>query len=476
MELTSLAKGLLYFSLYPLLKLKPEFFFKFILLGADYEKYVDDDAVLKSMSGIFLVLASVISIPYIYAGIFGHRVYVDISIMQRVTVVFLSVLLTSYVIKQNPFETGNFQYTVFFVDVFPALVQGIGSPDGFAGMKKRLNDMFRSTPSNKPLRLEAYLGMVFGFMSCIYASVVSDMYLSLTVAMIVTILPYFFMWFAAHEESVSKEFVAFYRLAINGTLLYLVFGINFYGGLHTVLLLQATSLTIGAFSSTAAAAFLGLSSIYVYKIECDYVLTAENGPFFWLVGWGIMTSLLSHGWLALFYQGYNEDQQNRIMRTHWQDNILGLFNIVVGGALNRAEYLTTGLGPNVIYLLPPVSLWFSLETKLLTHLWVGTPFHPSWWMYGSTKKGQVPRYADSDWINVTFSIGTVLITVVLTMYAWVAINVATGFTSHRFDSENTWKFAGTLFLLLERILYSLSVLIVPQPDYSSCTWYFLYFA
>lgn len=139
MELTSLANGLLYLSLYPLLKMKPEFVFKFILLGADYEKYGDNDDVLKSMSSVFIILASVISIPYVYSGIFGHRVYVDISIMQRVTVVFLSVLLTSYVIKQDPFEYNNFQYSMFAIaDVFPALISGIRSPGGFAGMKSKL--------------------------------------------------------------------------------------------------------------------------------------------------------------------------------------------------------------------------------------------------------------------------------------------------------------------------------------------------
>mmetsp|Transcript_1991 Transcript_1991/g.2900 ORF Transcript_1991/g.2900 Transcript_1991/m.2900 type:complete len:565 (-) Transcript_1991:138-1832(-) len=438
----SVVNGLVYLSLFPLLRFKPEFVFKFILLGADYEKYGGIEAVMKSMSGVFLALMAVISIPYIYAGIFDHKIYVDISIMQRMTVVFLSVLISAFVIYQDPFEHNNFLYTMFFVaDVFPALISGEVSPGGFAAIKKNINDMFRSTASNKDLRLETYLGMVFGFISCIYASVASDVNLALVVTMITTILPYFFMWFAAHTPSVSKNFLLFYRLAINYVLLYLVFGMDFYGGLNVVLLLQATSLIIGAFSSKTAAAFLGLSSLYVYKIECDYVLTTENGPFFWLVGWGITTSLLSYGWLALFFKGYDELQQNRIKGTHWQDNILGLFNIVVGGGLNRAGYLSTGLGVNVIYLLPPVTLWFSLETKLLTHLWVGTPFHPSWWMYGSTKPGQVSRYADNDWLNVTFSIGTILITVVLTSYAWVAMNVAVGFDAYRFESENTWKFA-----------------------------------
>ena len=140
---------------------------------------------------------------------------------------------------------------------------------------------------------------------------------------------------------------------------------------------------------------------------------------------------------------YDEKQQKRIQGTHWQDNILAIFVIVVGGALDKANYLRSDtLGGPVVYLLPVVTLWFSLETKLLTHLWVGTPFHPSWWMYGSTKDDQVPRYSKNDWINVTFSIGTILITAVLTSYAWFATNKAVGFDAMGFTSSNTWKFAG----------------------------------
>ncbi len=145
----------------------------------------------------------------------------------------------------------------------------------------------------------------------------------------------------------------------------------------------------------------------------------------------------------LFNDTYNHKQKDRIQGTHWQDNILAVFVIVVGGALEKADYLKSDtLGGPVVYLLPFVTLWFSLETKLLTHLWLGTPFHPSWWMYGSTKDIQVPRYANNDWINVTFSIGTILITAVLTSYAWFAINKAVGFDAAGFRSTNTWKFAG----------------------------------
>jgi len=372
--------------------------------------------------------------------------------VQRLTVVFASVVLTGLVLKQDVLESGNFSYSMFMVgDVLPAFVEALTAPGGYEGIKKRITEMFHSTPVSpyhKALRLEAYLGMVFGFMACIYASIVSTIELSLVITMIVSILSYFSLWFVAHTPSIGEHFTLFYRLTVCAALLYMEFGLDF-GKLNTIFFLLTVNLMVGALSCQAAAVVIGLSSLYVYKLECDYVLSTETGSLWWLVGWGIMTSVLSYSWRFLLTSEYTEEQHKRIKGTYWQDNILGVFNIVVGGGLYRADYLTVGMGVAVVYLLPPVTLWFSLETKLLTHLWVGTPFHPSWWMYGSTREGQVPRYAKSDWVNLTFSIATALITIILTSYAWVTVQFATGWTAYRFESENTWKFAvahGMLFI------------------------------
>ena len=135
MEIVTLLNGVVYFMLFPFLKLAPELFFKTVLLGADYEKYGNDETVINSMSGVFIALACVISIAYIYTGFYGYRLYVSISVMQRLTVVFLSVLITSFVIDQAPFDHDNFQYTMFFLaDVFPALITGELSPGGLASI------------------------------------------------------------------------------------------------------------------------------------------------------------------------------------------------------------------------------------------------------------------------------------------------------------------------------------------------------
>lgn len=471
-ESVQLFSGITYASLYFLLHYATEFLMTYVFLHADIET-ATEPSNMKSMSGVFLILLVVIAPSYITAALNpDYTAYIDISILQRFTVVFAAILVSNLVVKpsQDVFPYGNFGYTMFLVaDVVPGILQGYFAPGGYSGIKSRITTMFKSTPATadkKALRLESYLGMVFGFIACIYASIVSDVKESLVITMIATILPYFWFWFIAHTPSfTSRAPIVIQRLAIASVLLYFALVLDF-GVMNIVFIIHAVNMYTGAISSQAAALTLGISSLLLYKLECDYVLTLTTGPKYWLFGWGIMTSVLSYAWLALFYDGYNEMQQTRIKGTHWQDNILAVFNIVVGGALDKAEYLVSGtLGGPVVYLLPLVTLWFSLETKLLTHLWVGTPFHPSWWMYGKGVKNQVARYAPNDWVNVTFSIATILITAVLTSYAWFATNVAVGFDAMNFSSENTWKFAvshGILFIFHSGLWMIVASSGVPQ--------------
>lgn len=464
--------GLGYAAMMPLLHFAPEFFFKVILLDANIEYYTEDN--IKLMDSVFISLAVVATPAYIIAAINKYTVYIHITLAQRLTVVLATVLLSGMVIKQEIFEGGYFLYTMFLVaDCVPAALQGWLTPsdgtqqpqkglathvqpNGFTIIRNSIANMYRSTPANpykKSLRLESYLGMTFGFIACIYAAIVSDIKLSLVTTMITTILPYFWLWFIAHEPSITSYVsVKIQRIAISAALLYYAFILDF-GVMNVVYKVQAVNIVTGVFSSKAAAFVLALSSFYVYKLECDYVLTLESGPFYWLCAWGAMTSITSYAWLYLFYDQYNIFQQKRIKGTQWQDNILALFSIVVAGALDKADCLRSGtLGELVVYLLPFGVLYFALHSKLLTHLWVGSPFHPSWWLY---RKRDVPteeyseRYAPNDLINKTFGFATLIATIVLTSYAWYSINSAVGFDSFSFSSGNTWKFAvshGILFV------------------------------
>lgn len=287
--------------------------------------------------------------------------------------------------------------------------------------------------------------MTFGFMATVYEAVVAQEKLGIIISTIATIIPFFWIGFHANDPSETPtKCLLLHRLIMAGSLLYMSEVMGF-GKLNLVFYFTAGALTVGAVSPYLGAIVSGVSTLVLYKLGCDYVLSVEDAASLWMLGWGVVTAITSYGWVFLFYDEYDDKQKVRVMNTHWQDKILGLFCFVSGAALDKAGFLLPGtVGEPVVYLLPPITLWFTLETKMLNHIQVGTPFHPTWWI-----DGYLPRFSHTDWVNATFGIVTALITVVLTTYAYYAVNTAVGFGSISFANESVWKFAlghGILFI------------------------------
>ena len=119
--------GLLYISAIPLLLFAPEFFFKVVLFDANMDYYTDDN--VDAMLAVFLGLAVVASPTYIIAAVEKYTVFIHITIAQRLTVVFATILITAIVIKQDVFEFGNFSYAMFLMaDIVPAAIKGYLAP------------------------------------------------------------------------------------------------------------------------------------------------------------------------------------------------------------------------------------------------------------------------------------------------------------------------------------------------------------
>jgi len=320
------------------------------------------------------------------------------------------------------------------------------SPPSFVFFSENVWTLSKNTPTtpfNKALRLEAYIGMTFGLMACVYVGMVAQIKAGLIIAMLATFIIYFWLGFHANDPSETPtKFILFHRVAIASTLFYMSEVEGNLGDLKLVFQMVACSLLAGLISPYAAAMTSGVCTLYLYKLGSDWVLSTElsgeKAVFYWMLGWGIATIISSYAWIYLFIDGYDEKQKKRVWRTNWQDRILGVFCFLSGAALDKAGFLLPGtIGAPVVYLLPPVTLWFTLETKMLNHMQVGTPFHPTWWI-----DGDLPKFSHTDWVNATFGIATALITVILTSYAFYAINTAIGVTSLSFtDAETTWKFA-----------------------------------
>jgi len=433
-----------YMSMYPTLVAIP-WLWALLLFNVDMVHFTEEN--VKSMQGVFFLLLTIVSPSYLVALYFKYTNFYAVTAFQRMTLVATCALITG-LIGQDPFENRNFVSLMFVVDVGGGIAHAFSHPNGFSGVFADIWTLLKNTPTNsfnKALRVEAYVGMTFGFMAVVYTAVVAQIKLGMIMSMLSSIIPFF--WFAFHANDPSEtstKCLLVHRFIILGSLLYLSEVMDF-GKMNIVFQLTATAIAAGGISPYLGAIASGIFTLMLYKMGCDYVLSVEGAAFYWMLGWGIVTVITSYGWIFLFYDEYDDKQKKRVMNTNWQDKILGFFCFVSGAALDKAGFLSPGtVGEPVVYLLPPVTLWFTLETKMLNHLQVGTPFHPTWWI-----DGDLPRFSPTDWVNATFGIATALITVVLTTYAFYAVNSAVGFDSLSFATETTWKFAlahGILFI------------------------------
>uniref|UniRef100_A0A7S2A4J5 Uncharacterized protein n=1 Tax=Trieres chinensis TaxID=1514140 RepID=A0A7S2A4J5_TRICV len=435
-ETINMGGGLSYIGMWPTIVFVPVMWQMMFLETA--EKMTDE--VVRSISALFLLLTSV-AFGYFFASYIGSVEAIDCTVLQRAFIVG-PCILTSLIVGQDPFGDGHLCAVMCCVDFIGGIAQGFSAPGGWTGIIERFWAMWSKTPDSpkkKALRVESYVGFAFGFMCVVHAVVMPPQaHLSVMRALVGCIVPYVSLWHAAHEIGEAGERAMTCGLVGRVVVAALCLGCSEYYGYQALpMRMQIAALLIGAVSSGAAAFVAAASGIYLYYEMTGHIFGVEDGPITWLIFWGVVTWATSEGWVFLFYDSYDEKQKKRVLNTNWQDRILGLFEFAAGAVLAKAGALEPGtVGEAVVYLLPPVTIWFTLETKMLNHMQVGTPFHPTWWV-----DGDLPKFSPTDYVNVTFGVATALITIILTTYAFYAVTSVVSFSAFSFSEPSIWKFA-----------------------------------
>ena len=410
-----------------------------------------------NIGAVFIMLFTTVAPMYAYA--FSLRkgehsefvddrstVLVDISVVQRIYLI-PPILILSALTSKTVFDSLNLAILMIVVDVIGAYVHSLLAPEkGLFGVISRLKEW--ATRKNGAgwgtdaiHQTEAYLCYVFAAVASVYVAVVGT---KDTSAIVVHLECFFcgnWLWFFAHGPKPSDAGFArtfFVLVPVAGCLLEIVFEHSDTTDPESIsLLLNALCLVVGVVSQRAGIVLRIIATLALYGLMWHAVSTTANGLYYWSIFWGCVTFASSQTWRFLFSDGYNTQQLKRISGTYFQDFLLALFQAGLGGVLVKAD-----CPYNVAYpiglLLPVVTLWFSLETKFLTHLWTGTPFHPSWAVPKNPGDPVTPKYSVSQAVNWTFSIATVLITAVLTTYAAYAVVVSVG----KNPDGVTWKTVG----------------------------------
>jgi len=440
-----------YASLWPLLYGMPSFV-RDVMLRLPESEYDHFLSAQGNIGAIFIMLFTTVAPMYAYAYSLRNgehselvddrsTVLVDLSVAQRIYQI-PPCLMLSALTSQNVFDTLNLAILIIIVDVVGAYVHSLLAPEkGLFGVKARLKQWAirkgDGWGADGVHQTEAYLTFVFAAVASIYVAVVGNTPASNIVVHLQCFFSGNWLWFFAHGPKPSGA-TLFVLLPVAGCLLEIVSLKSGTSDPATIALsANALCLLAGVISKRAAVVLRIIATLALYGLMWHAVSTTDNGLYYWSIFWGLVTFASSQTWRFLFSDGYNTQQLKRISGTYFQDFLLALFQAGLGGVLVKAECPYDVAYP-VGLLLPVVTLWFSLETKLLTHLWTGTPFHPSWAVPKNPGDPVTPKYSVSQAVNWTFSIATVLITAVLTTYAAYAVVVAVGSN----PDGVTWKTVG----------------------------------
>ncbi|MDP2307772.1 MAG: patatin-like phospholipase family protein [Pseudomonadota bacterium] len=170
-----------------------------------------------------------------------------------------------------------------------------------------------------------------------------------------------------------------------------------------------------AFTANFVAALgLGLFT-HGYAIVWERAAAAGWSATRWVTTGAIALATFSIFW-AMGAPGYGPTCSVLAASIHRQDLIIGVFAVLLAQMLaqiSRAAPLHARISS---WLIPFAAVWFTSETKLLCHLGVGSPFHPSW-----LARGLAPKWGGSPAVDFTFSAATLSLTALAVPYTVVML-------------------------------------------------------
>ena len=176
----------------------------------------------------------------------------------------------------------------------------------------------------------------------------------------------------------------------------------------------------------------------------------------WFVLFGISLSFSSTIWYFLFYLFTFENLPALAWNVYRQDLMISAFLVLFGILSESLDNKASKHVSIISWLLPFSSIWFTSSTKLLVHLEVGTPFHPSW-----AAKELAPVWGGSIITDINFSMATLFLTAISTTY--VALVVL------RYLSYKNWlvfSWHGIAIILVSSLWMIVSSSGLPAPTES----------
>merc|ERR1719230_862118 len=119
--------------------------------------------------------------------------------------------------------------------------------------------------------------------------------LGMVIGVVATFVVYIWLGFHANDPSETpKTLLTVHRLVIAGALYFL--HVQDYAALNDIFITMIASLVAGIVSPYLGAFVSGVSTLYLYKLGCDFVKVTEGLSTVWMTIFGVLTVVSSYGW------------------------------------------------------------------------------------------------------------------------------------------------------------------------------------
>lgn len=348
---------------------------------------------LDNFRNLMLIVAP-LGIMYVLAVIYEKLTFLDLTIAYRLLWVG-PILIINWL--SGHIET-SLAFCMAFADVLiPLGVLAIIDNNQI----KRLKEYFKQKhiqASQKVLFFESIIGgiaILVGTIAVMLSS--AHGYVTSFVVSIFAIYYFCLLWFSFNKTTLESVIgITFLRLVVLGIIL--------FNSMSEIFAIKVfTSIWIfGNFSYL----FSALWETAQEKISIKK----------WFVLFGISLSFSSTIWYFLFYLFTFENLPALAWNVYRQDLMISAFLVLFGILSESLDNKASKHVSIISWLLPFSSIWFTSSTKLLVHLEVGTPFHPSW-----AAKELAPVWGGSIITDINFSMATLFLTAISTTYVALVV-------------------------------------------------------
>ena len=336
-----------------------------------------------------MIAVTPIGLMYAMALFWQKESFIDLTIIYRLFWVG-PLIIFNWI---SGYLDGTLAFAMITADVLlPILAISLIDKNQIPRTKEHLKSKLSTLPQ-KVLFIESLIGLVVVIAGSLAHIIFGEH--SYASSLIISIFAVYYFWIF---------WLSFFKTKLES-----IIGLNF---IRFVILGVVLLTTLSNFYVIKVFSAIWIFGTFTYNFSCLWEFARKRlSVKMWFVYFGIVLSFTSTTWYYLFHLFTLGDPPTLSWNVYRQDLMISFFVILLGLLIDNINKKASTHISVITWLLPFSSVWFTTSTKLLVHLGVGTPFHPSW-----PERGLAPTWGNSIITDINFSLATLFMTAVSTTY------------------------------------------------------------